>query len=206
MDSAAYRLPFVIENCFISAVTDLPGNNHSVMLGFASHATSLCTREARLQRSICFVGIDYSRHIITAKLLNDRDIRRVSRVLGSLVQRELSRARRVTEGLLGINVNRLCFESTDLPGNNPSVMLGFASHATSLCTREARSLRIAPLEGNNFSGHEMICYYGKIIESTMIPEESPASLAFPDWGRGTASAVDEGYRNDQISESAEAPG
>ncbi len=41
-------------------------------------------------------------------------------------------------GLLFLDENRLCQAATDLSGNNPSVMLGFASHATSLCTREAR--------------------------------------------------------------------
>ncbi len=38
-------------------------------------------------------------------------------------------------------------------------------------------MRIALLGDTDFSGYEMIFYYGKIIELTMIPEESTASLA-----------------------------
>ncbi len=62
----------------------------------------------------------------------------IARVLGPLVQRGLSRARRVTEGLLGIKDNRLCSAVSDLSGNNPSVAYG----DTSLYTREARIMRI----------------------------------------------------------------
>ncbi len=72
----------------------------------------------------------------------------------------------MTEGLLGINDNRYDSAVIDLSGNNPSV----ASGDTSLCTREARLLRIALVGDTDFSGYEMIRYYGKIIESTMIPE------------------------------------
>ncbi len=56
----------------------------------------------------------------------------IARVLGPLVQRGLSRAPRVTEGLSFIIENRFSSAVIDLLGNNPSVMLGFASHAASL--------------------------------------------------------------------------
>ena len=78
----------------------------------------------------------------------------------------------MTEGLSFIIENCLISAVTDLLGNNPSV----ASGDTSLYTREARILCIVHSDGTDCSGYEMIFYYDTVIESTMIPEESPAPL------------------------------